>query len=563
MAENESEQKRLLKEAVGELLTDPALLYRLKKELDRFIIGENENKVTLYLICASSHTKFNLSAVITGTSSSGKSWLKAKVLQYFGNVRSYTRITAAAPDRLGSSLTNQILDIEELRGSEAAQPTLRVAISEGKLCLLSTTRDENGKIVTEEIKTEGTPTFVTTCTTDVDDELLNRLFIISIDETKEHTKEIIQFEAKRYHLLGGDSDDDAEKPDVLFSEMIKELLPITRVEIPYLTFLAEKFPQPSGREQSCGPRRDFKKLVYLIGVVAWLHQKQRTIIGKTGVLNRAVLASPIDFQLVWSLCKDSFLATLNRLTRRHEEVLACFKVAVPLTVADVAAELKYSENRAREFLRGLVRRGYLSEDRSQKTHKYMLKQEKTQDSSIDEFVASLTSFEEKTLEERLNDQNYKILFRPLGPPKAINPVTGEPLAPPNRILSQDPTEPKEGTKPSIVTSDSTKTSIVPLSSFVEKTPPLADLKVLCEACIQRHTIKFEDIKDVGCVDEFGLHFCCLCGTFSETSWRALLVDGRQLPLCETCREECQSLEIKVDNRCERELPLSGSPQNGT
>lgn len=137
MAENESEQKRLLKEAVDGLLSDPALLYRLKKELDRFIIGEDENKLTLWVIAASSHTRFNLSAVINGGSSSGKSWLKSKVLQYFGNVRSFHRVTKAALDRLGTDLTNVILDIEELRGSEAAQPTLRVALSEGKLSLVN------------------------------------------------------------------------------------------------------------------------------------------------------------------------------------------------------------------------------------------------------------------------------------------------------------------------------------------------------------------------------------------------------------------------------------------
>lgn len=448
------------KEDLERLLQDPTLLFKIKQELDRFIIGEDENKVILYLICASSHTQFNLSAIISGASSSGKSWMKNKVLAYFGNVLSFTRITAAAPDRLGSSLMNKILDIEELRGSEAAQPTLRIAISEGKLNLLSTTRDESGRITTEEVTTVGTPTFVTTCTrAEVDDELLNRLFIISLDESASHTKKIIEFEAKKYHLLGGNDDADADKPNTLFSAIIGELLPVTRVEIPYLELLAEKFPQPSGREQSCGPRRDFKKLVYLIGVVAWLHQRQRVIVGKTGILNRSVVASPVDFQLVWSLCENSFLQTLFRLTRRHEEVLACFKSTVPLTVSEVANELGYSENRAREFLKGLVRRGYLSEDDSQKTHKYMLKQAKQLQGTIEEFVTSLSSFEEKNLEQWLEEQQYKILSRPLSTPLAINPVTGKVLESPNRILSKMPKTPGHGTNVGTEPSDGTKSPI--------------------------------------------------------------------------------------------------------
>lgn len=535
------------KEDIERLLQDPALLFKLKQELDRYIIGEDESKILLYLICASSFTKFNLSAIITGSSSSGKSWLKKNVLQYFGNVLSYTRVTGAAPDRLGKSLTGKILDIEELRGSEAAQPTLRIAISEGRLNLLSTTRDEEGHITTEEITTEGTPTFITTCTNpDIDDELLNRLFIISLDESQEQTKEIIRFEAKKYHRLG--DVEDAEKPNMLFGAIINELLPITTVEIPFLEFLAAKFPLPQGRERACGPRRDFKKLVFLIGIVAWLHQKQRVTVERTGILDRCVVASPVDFQLVWNLCETGFLQTLYRLTKRHEEVLACFKAGIPITTGEVAAEIGFSENRARELLRGLVWRGYLSEDDSQKTHKYMLKQEKKLQGTIEEFVASLNGFEEKNLEEWLKHQNYKILFKPQSTPKAINPVTGEVLErlDSKRILLNLPITPEHGTIPQIELSDATKKRIEPF----------------CNLCTEHHTAQKSQIKDTGWVDEPGVHFCCLCGTFSETSWRAILVDGRQLPLCETCREEFQSPKIMVDNRCERESPLSGSPQNG-
>jgi hypothetical protein len=103
----------------------------------------------------------------------------------------------------------------------------------------------------------------------------------------------------------------------------------------------------------------------------------------------------------------------------------------------------------------------------------------------------------------------------------------------------------EGTIPLIALSDVTKKRIEPF----------------CDLCIERHKTQRSQIKDVGRVDEFGVHFCCLCSSFSETCWRAILVDGRQLPLCETCREEFQSPKIMVDNRA-RESPLSGSPQNG-
>ena len=122
-----------------------------------------------------------------------------------------------------------------------------------------------------------------------------------------------------------------------------------------------------------------------------------------------------------------------------------------------------------------------------------------------------------------------------------------PLEDPKTSLSSAPSTPEHGTIPPIELTDVTKKRIEPF----------------CNLCAEHHTAQRSQIKDVGRVDEFGVHFCCLCGTFSETSWRAILVDGRQLPLCETCREDVQSPKIMVDNRCERESPLSGSPQNGT
>ena len=108
---------------VEELLRDPGLLYRVKCELDRFIVGEDKNKLLLFLIAASSYTKWPLSAIITGESSAGKSWLMNNVLRFFDNIEEFTRITAAAPDRLGQDFTNRILKVEELRNRPGASHT--------------------------------------------------------------------------------------------------------------------------------------------------------------------------------------------------------------------------------------------------------------------------------------------------------------------------------------------------------------------------------------------------------------------------------------------------------
>jgi len=233
---------------VEALLKDPALLYRVKCELDRFIVGEDKNKLLLFLICASSYTKFPLGAIITGESSSGKSWLMNNVLRFFDNVEEYTRITPSAPDRLGVDFTNRILKVEELKGSEQAQATLRVWISEGKLRLLTTSTDTREA---EVIETLGVPTFITTCSeVNVDTELLNRVFFLSIDESREQTRKILEFEAKEYGILGIENEKDI---DPIFKRMFQPLMFIDKVIIPYADILAKHFPIPEGKEFEVKP----------------------------------------------------------------------------------------------------------------------------------------------------------------------------------------------------------------------------------------------------------------------------------------------------------------------
>jgi len=410
---------------IAEWLLDPALLYRIKCELDKDIIGEDKNKLLLFLICVSSFTKWPLSAIISGSSSAGKSWLMNNVLKHFPNVEEYTRITAAAPDRLGSDWTNRILKVEELRGTEKAQATLRVWISEGKLKLLTTEIGEDGKLTATTIETNGVPTFVTTVTDpDIDDELLNRLFILSIDESEEQTRQILRFEAKKYMFLGVENN---EEKNELFESLFESLMFVNRVIIPYAELLAEKFPIPKGKELSVGPRRDFKKLLFLIGVSAWLHKAQRLIVQKgNNILERYVVASPVDFYIVWRICEDGLLQTLLKLTDRHKRVLEVFRdYEISLTVKDVAAELDVSESTARVYLNSLVRKGYLSKDTSEKTHRYSLKRKPDLDVSIQKCIISLADFEENKLEEWLTQQNYKVVYRPKGPMQYVDPLTGE------------------------------------------------------------------------------------------------------------------------------------------
>lgn len=400
---------------IKEVLLNPDILHRFKKSLDIYVTGEDKSKTLLFLICCTSFMQKKLGAIITGTSSAGKSHLLNSVLKFFFNVEDYTRITRASPDRMNQSFDNRILKVEELRGSEAAQSSLRVLISEGKLRLLTTTR-EDGDIKTEVIETIGVPVFVTTTTSiSPDVELMNRLFNISIDETKNQTKKVLEFEAEEFMDT---SSEEADVPEVLKKTLeFLATTPFNNVLIPYALDLAKAFPSDNLKA-----RRDFKKLLNLIASVAWLYQFQRTIVYKEKII-QLIVAEPVDFYMTWRIVDQSLKETLMNVQRRGLEVLELFKDmrAEGLTSRQVAHKTGRSQNRVREILNGLVESGYLVKDTSQKEHLFRPKENLDVEGTIKDFEPSLTC---ETLKEWLKHRNMITRRHEKIHSEFVDPLTG-------------------------------------------------------------------------------------------------------------------------------------------
>jgi len=496
---------------VKEILLDPAILYRYKQALDQSITGEDKNKLLLFLIALTSYMQKVLGAIIMGESSAGKSHLMNSVLKFFSNVEEYTRITQTSPDRMAKNFTNKILKVEELRGTEKAQSSLRVWISEGKLRLLTTTIGEDGKTTTEVIETYGVPCFITSSTTvRPDEELLNRLFLISIDETEAQTKNVLEYEAQEF--MDPDFEKRAEPPE----ELIKTLefiatTPFNEVLIPYADQLARAFPTKSVKA-----RRDFKKLLFIIGSVAFLHQMQRPIVYKAKI-RQYIVALPIDFLIAWEIAAEGMKETLMNLQKRSIEVLELFKDphVESLTSRQVAQKTRLSQNRAREILNGLVDFGYLVKDRSKKEHAFSLRKNIDVDGTISDFETSCFSFDEKKFEEWLIEKNLKTRYK-VWAASWVNPTTGEklPLLH-NRVLKKPQREQEESVKQQNSQEKGSKNSIV---------------------------ASLNDLVSVHWSESFFVeHKCGVCSHKRMTSWQAKTTKGAQIPVCDRCRDEFEEM----------------------
>ena len=396
-----------------ELARDPSLLSRINAVLSVNIVGENSNRLLVFLVFASSYSDNPLGIIITGSSSSGKSTLLNRIAKYFPKVHRYSRVTSASLDRLEQNVAHYILIIEELQGLTAAEPTLRIMLSEGGLSLLTTDRDDKGKITTREIKTTGTPAFATTTASiRVDDQLQNRILLASMDETKQQTRQINKMQAQEF------SDPDySDKPDSTLQAFLKTLLPHD-VYIPYADDLAELFPI-----DTIQARRDFPKLLSLIQVIAWMHQHQRCMVQRPDdKLKTYILADIIDLLYALAIAGSSLLQSLLGLQERGTKALEQFtNDCQEHTSRSLASSLRISQDRARELLEVLLQWGYVEKDESQKTHRYIRTMKQV--IAIDSLGSLSGSWTGENVRERLEARKL-VVFNEVHAVHFIDPFKG-------------------------------------------------------------------------------------------------------------------------------------------
>ncbi len=194
--------------AAMDLLRDPRLLDRVLEDFERCgAVGEETNKKVSYLAAVSRLLAKPLAVVVQSSSSAGKSSLMEAVLDFMPEEHreSYTAMTGQALFYMGQkNLKHKILAIAEQQGAEAASYPLKLLQSEGKLNIASTGKDPvSGKHVTHEYVVEGpVMIFLTTTAHDVDEELMNRCLVLTVNEDREQTRAIHRKQRESQTLEG-------------------------------------------------------------------------------------------------------------------------------------------------------------------------------------------------------------------------------------------------------------------------------------------------------------------------------------------------------------------------
>lgn len=257
------------------LLEAPNLLERIVEDFDRCgLVGEENNKLIGYLAAVSRHLEAPLAVVVQSSSAAGKSTLMDAVLAFVPEEEriQFSAMTEQSLYYMGDmDLKHKVLAVVEEEGASRAAYALKLLQSEGALSIASTGKDPaTGKLVTHQYRVEGpVMMFLTTTAIDIDEELLNRCLVLSVNEEREQTQAIHRLQREQQTLEGLVRRQ--ERRDIIRRHQnAQRLLKPLFVVNPFVDELT--FP-----DQLTRMRRDHMKYLTLIRSIALLHQHQRPV----------------------------------------------------------------------------------------------------------------------------------------------------------------------------------------------------------------------------------------------------------------------------------------------
>ena len=334
-----------------ELLKAPDLIERIMTDFSRCgIVGEGSNALVGYLAAISRKLDRPLALLIQSSTAAGKSSLLDAILRFVPQEDRivYSAMTGQSLYYMGEmDLKHKLLAIAEEQGASRASYALKLLQSEGELTIASTSKDATtGKLETQEYRVEG-PVMIalTTTAAEVDEELLNRCLVLSINEGRAQTQAIHAAQRERRTLAGLKARAEREAILKLHQDAQRLLEPLAVVN-PYahrLTFLDDR----------TRTRRDHEKYLTLIDVIALLHQHQRVLrtAGHGDTLVRYVEVTLDDIALANRLAHEILGRTLDELPPQTRRLLS---LIVEMVDEDCAlqqirrAQHRFSRRRVRE-----------------------------------------------------------------------------------------------------------------------------------------------------------------------------------------------------------------------
>ena len=348
------------------LLADPKLIDRISADIEAAgVAGEEELRLTLYMIGTSRLLRRPLAGIVQGQSSSGKSYTIDRVAAMFPK-EAVIHATQMTPQALfhaqARSLSHRWVVAGErsrIDNDDKAEATraLREMLAAGRLSKMMPIKI-GGEIRTVLIEQPGPIAFVeSTTAARIFEEDANRCILLSTDERRGQTTTILHRLALQ--VSGKVPPRGADVTDR--HHTLQRLLQRRDIVIPYAEALADKLDVYAHR---CECRRAFPMILSMIQASALLHQHQRRA-DEAGRL----IATLADYELAARLLVGPLGRTIGEslsdpakrfLDKLLAEVDAPIDpLAVPFTAAEVRRRLQAGRSTVSGFLAELEDKGLL------------------------------------------------------------------------------------------------------------------------------------------------------------------------------------------------------------
>lgn len=359
------------------------------------VIGEEQNRLIMYLVFTSRKMEKPLHIISFGSSGMGKSHLQESVAALFPeeDKLEITSLTGNAfyyfeSDELG----HKLILIEDLDGAESALYPLRELQSKQRISKTITIKDSKGNTKTIHLKVNG-PVTVAGCTTQesIYEDNANRSFLIYVDESEAQDECIMNYQ--RSLSAGKINKENQYKTRELLKNVQRILQPITVIN-PY----AEQLKLP---KEVFKPRRTNAHYLAFIEAITFYNQYQREqkINEATGEIY--IETSIEDIEQANELMKEILLRKSDELTGGCRKYVERLKVHL-------------QEQGKKQFTNTEIKTGLHIPITTVKRHNMTLLQngllKKIQTEETKAHTYEITSTEEyKQLQNRINTALDKVL----------------------------------------------------------------------------------------------------------------------------------------------------------
>lgn len=341
-------------------LKAPKLLKRTNADIAQSgVIGEEVNRLLMYLVFTSRLREQPLHIISLGASGTGKTYLQEKIAELIPE-QDKLEITILSDNAFyyfgQKELQNKLILIEDMDGAENVLYPLRELMSKRRITKRVVIKDSKGNMRTINLQVEGPICVAGTTTRErIYEDNANRSLLLYLDGSKQHQEQIMDYQ--RRASAGKINSQGESQIKELFKDIQSLLKPIS-IRNPYAEQL--KIPQEVFK-----PLRTNTHYLQFIECITFYHQYQREVKTDPDTQEQFIETTLEDIAAANALLKDILLAKADELSgacRNFFEVLKNYlkeKKQQSFYAKEIRSEMRTHYATLNRYLLQLLRNGYI------------------------------------------------------------------------------------------------------------------------------------------------------------------------------------------------------------